>query len=166
MSIPRSEEDLLGRIEGRCRAALAAKGHRALAMAPRFDDDCAWIAGGAQLITGDTLCEGVHFDLRRDSWRQVGAQAAVVNLSDLAASAAQPRWALWQLSLPPESTNENIEALTEGFAERLAEYQVPVVGGNLCRRPGPSRRRRRLGLGVAAGPGAGPSAPGRISSAC
>src|SRR5207302_11411384 len=52
-------------------------------------DDAACLADGL-VVTQDVLVEGVHF--RRDwiSWRELGFRAAAVNLSDLAASGAEP----------------------------------------------------------------------------
>ncbi|MEE2644514.1 MAG: thiamine-phosphate kinase [Myxococcota bacterium] len=119
---------------------------------PRFNDDCARVLE-TSLVSGDTLVEGVHFDPRLDSWEEIGAQAAQVNLSDLAASAGAPRWAHWQLSLPPETSVEAIEALTRGFADALAREAVPVVGGNLCQRAGPLEISVTLaGIPFAGGP--------------
>ena len=42
------------------------------------------------VVTQDTLVEGVHFRFDLVSWRELGARAAAVNLSDLAASGADP----------------------------------------------------------------------------
>jgi thiamine-monophosphate kinase len=52
-------------------------------------DDAAVLDGGF-VVCCDMLVEGVHFDSSRLSLRQIGARAAAVNLSDLAAMGARP----------------------------------------------------------------------------
>ena len=56
--------------------------------------------GGGLVVTQDTLVEGVHFRLDWLSWRELGFRAAAVNLSDLAASGADPEALVVSLSLP------------------------------------------------------------------
>ena len=103
-----------------------------------LSDDCAFLRGATQLVTTDTLIEGVHFQLDLDTLAQVGAQAAVQNLSDLAASGGGAGWLVWSLCLPPNlRTLEAVRALTRGFAETAAQNSATVVGGNLSRMPGP-----------------------------
>lgn len=108
-----------------------------------FSDDCAQLSAlnschsHPTLVTTDALCEGVHFDLVLDSYDQVGAQAAIVNLSDLASSGAVPRGLLWSLSVPSRIKIDHLRSLAEGFGRTAARYQIEVVGGNLCSREGP-----------------------------
>lgn len=87
--------------------------------------DAAQLAGGV-IVTQDALVEGVHFRLDWTSWRDLGYKAAAVNLSDLAASAAEPEALLVSLGLPPETEVERVLELYEG----LAEAGVPVRGGD------------------------------------
>jgi len=103
-------------------------------------DDCAWLRLSAQpglTLTTDALVEGVHFSARYDSFEQIGRQAAVVNLSDLASSGAWPLALLWSLSLPPSLSTRDLSALSEGFVSRCAQYNAQLLGGNICIRPGP-----------------------------
>ena len=89
------------------------------------EHDAAQLAGGL-VVTQDALVEGVHFRLDWISWRDLGFRAAAVNLSDLAASGAEP------------------EALivTLGAAGRdRARGRARAVRG--ARRAGRARRRRR-----------------------
>ena len=52
---------------------------------------CCELAGGrAGGATVDMLTDGVDFDLASDSPERIGRKALAVNLSDLAAMAAQP----------------------------------------------------------------------------
>jgi thiamine-monophosphate kinase len=78
------------------------------------------------VVTQDALVEGVHFVLDRLSWRDLGYRAAAVNLSDLAASGAEPEGLLVSLAAPRESAVEDVVAFYEG----IAETGVPVIGGD------------------------------------
>jgi thiamine-monophosphate kinase len=114
-------------------AALARAGRPA-----DLTDDCAALCGHTALVTTDTLVEGVHFDRALDTPRQIGAQAAVQNLSDLAASGGAAGWLVWSLCLGPAHRNEAfIAELAAGFADTAARYGASVVGGNLSRTAGP-----------------------------
>ncbi|HWH65656.1 MAG TPA: AIR synthase related protein, partial [Gaiellales bacterium] len=64
-------------------------------------DDAAVLDGGF-VVCCDMLVDGVHFDSSRWSLRQIGARAAAVNLSDLAAMGAQPVCLLAAFGLPPD----------------------------------------------------------------
>jgi thiamine-monophosphate kinase len=108
-----------------------------------YRDDCASLtaqhfSGDAELLfTTDALCEGVHFDLKWDQYSEVGAQAAVANLSDLASSGAHPRALLWSLSIPEQISHQDVQDIAHGFGETAGRWSCPVIGGNLCVRPGP-----------------------------
>jgi len=87
---------------------------------------------GRDLVaTTDTLVEGRHF--RRDtlSPEEAGARLAASNLSDLAAMAAEPRWALVALVIPPAWRADEAERLERAFASVLSTEGAAVVGGNL-----------------------------------
>ena len=55
-------------------------------------DDAAVVPdpGAPLTICADALVEGIHFDLRYWTPTQIGSKAVTVNISDLAAMAAQP----------------------------------------------------------------------------
>jgi thiamine-monophosphate kinase len=89
------------------------------------EHDAAELEGGL-VVTQDALVEGVHFRLDWTSWRDLGWKAAAVNLSDLAASAAEPQALLVTLALPPETPLAEALELYEG----LAEPGVPIRGGD------------------------------------
>jgi thiamine-monophosphate kinase len=82
--------------------------------------------GGGLVVTQDALVEGVHFRLDWISWRDLGWRAAAVNLSDLAASGADPMALLVTLALPPETNVDDVIELYKG----IAEAGVRVVGGD------------------------------------
>jgi thiamine-monophosphate kinase len=81
---------------------------------------------GDLVATQDALVENVHFRLDWLSWRDLGWRAAAVNLSDLAASGAEPEALLVTLAAPSWTRAAHVVALYEG----IAEAGVPVVGGD------------------------------------
>ncbi len=85
------------------------------------EHDAAEIEG--LVVTQDTLVEGVHFRFDLLDWHELGFRAAAVNISDLAASGADPVALVVTLAAP------NLDdAVT--FYEGLAEAGVPVRGGD------------------------------------
>ena len=78
------------------------------------------------VVTQDALVEGVHFRLDWTSWRDLGWKAAAVNLSDLAASGAQPVGLLVTLAAPPDTSIDDVVELYAG----IHETGVPVIGGD------------------------------------
>jgi thiamine-monophosphate kinase len=97
-------------------------------LARGIDQDAAQLAGGV-IATQDALVEDVHFRLDWISWRDLGWRAATVNLSDLAASGAEPEGLLVALGAPPETDVRNVLELYEG----IAETKVAVLGGDTTR---------------------------------
>jgi thiamine-monophosphate kinase len=97
-------------------------------LAQRIEHDAATLAAGV-VVTQDALVEGVHFMLDRLSWRDLGWRAAAVNLSDLAASGADPEGLFVTLAAPGETDVEDVLELYAG----LAETAVPVLGGDTTR---------------------------------
>ena len=94
-------------------------------LARRIENDAAELAGG-RVVTQDVLVEGVHFRLDWISWRDLGFRAAAVNLSDLAASGAEPEGLVVTLAAPSETAVDDVVELYEG----LAEAGTPVIGGD------------------------------------
>lgn len=93
-------------------------------------DDCAVLPGG-QVVTTDVLVDGVHFDLKTLSARSVGRKALAVNLSDIAAMAARPRYALAGLVLPRRPDAYAIARdIMDGMVDLAREFDVDLVGGD------------------------------------
>ena len=84
---------------------------------------------GGLVVTQDALVEGVHFRLDWISFRDLGFRAAAVNLSDLAASGAEPGGLVVSLGAPPDTAVADLLELYEG----IAETGVQVVGGDTTR---------------------------------
>ena len=94
-------------------------------LARGIEHDAAALADGL-VVTQDALVEGVHFRLEWSSWRDLGYKAAAVNLSDLAASGAQPEGLIVSLGLPGDTELDQVVELYEGIAETGAA----VLGGD------------------------------------
>lgn len=99
-------------------------------------DDCALLApspGMELAITTDMLVSGTHFFAETDP-RQLGWKTLAVNVSDLAAMGAMPRWALLAGSLPA-ADEAWIAAFADGFFDCARRYGVDLVGGDTTRGP-------------------------------
>ncbi|HJU44497.1 MAG TPA: thiamine-phosphate kinase [Vicinamibacterales bacterium] len=103
-------------------------------------DDAAVVAASRNerlVITTDAVVEGVHFSRAYSTPADIGHRALAVNLSDLAAMAATPRWALVSLVLPASLHETEIEELIDGLAALANRHGVSVIGGNITRTDGP-----------------------------
>jgi len=99
-------------------------------------DDCALLRPDAGLelaITTDMLIEGRHFAPGVDP-RSLGHKALAVNLSDLAAMGAAPRWATLALALP-QADERWLAAFAEGFFALAERFGVDLIGGDTTRGP-------------------------------
>jgi thiamine-monophosphate kinase len=98
-----------------------------LGLVQGIEHDAAVVEG--LVVTQDALVEGVHFRFDLLDWRGLGERAAAVNVSDLAASGAEPLALLVSLGLPPETELEDVLELYSGLNAR----GVPVRGGDTTR---------------------------------
>jgi thiamine-monophosphate kinase len=121
-----SEFDLISRYFTR------APRHTTLAVG----DDAALlsVSPGCELAAStDMLVEGVHFFPDVDP-QALGHKALAVNLSDLAAMGAMPRWAMLSLALPEVDTRW-LEGFSRGFFALADKHGVDLVGGDTTRGP-------------------------------
>ena len=94
-------------------------------------DDAALLAptpGTVIAVSSDMLVAGRHFITDTDPER-LGHKAMAVNLSDLAAMGATPRWALLALALP-RIEECWVEAFARGFQSEARSHGVDWVGGD------------------------------------
>ena len=104
------------------------------------DDAAAWRfdAGVASVATTDSLVEGQHFDLAYTPADAVGRKLMAVNLSDLAAMGARPRYALISVCLPADMPASVVAAIASGVHGHCRTYGVRVLGGNTTGIRGPA----------------------------
>ena len=99
-------------------------------------DDAALLrpSAGAELaVSTDLLLEGRHFRVGADA-RKLGHKALAVNLSDMAAMGAAPRWVTLALALP--SADEAwLAAFARGFFALAERFGIELIGGDTTRGP-------------------------------
>ncbi|MCW5601850.1 thiamine-phosphate kinase [Nitrosomonas sp.] len=98
-------------------------------------DDAALIAcepGMDLAISTDTLVADRHFFADTDPGK-LGHKALAVNLSDMAAMGATPRWVTLALTLPADQLQCQpnwLEVFMKGFFALANTYQVELIGGD------------------------------------
>jgi len=84
---------------------------------------------GRELVTVvDTLVGAVHFPNDIDA-ADVGYRAVAVNLSDIAAMGARPRWMTLSLTMPTADPVW-LERFAKGLHQAAAEHGIALVGGD------------------------------------
>jgi thiamine-monophosphate kinase len=102
-------------------------------------DDCAMVdfGGAPALVTVDMLMDGRHFRLAEDGPEAVGVKAMGVNLSDIAAMAGVPRFAVVAVALPRGSAVDVAKGLHEGMRRMADRFGVALIGGDTNAWDGP-----------------------------
>lgn len=99
-------------------------------------DDCALLApqpGMLFAVSTDMLLAGRHFFPDAEP-SKLGHKALAVNLSDLAAMGADPRWATLAVALPT-ADEKWIAAFAEGFFKLAGRWKMELVGGDTTKGP-------------------------------
>ena len=103
-------------------------------------DDAALIrpASGMELaVSTDMLISGRHFFEDVDPYK-LGHKSLAVNLSDMAAMGARPRWATLSLALPESIVQKDepwLRAFADGFFALAHTHQVDLIGGDTTNGP-------------------------------
>ena len=165
-----SEQELVGRIKARLAPPppwmLVGIGDDAAVVEP--------VRNLVDVLTVDSIVEGVHFDRRYAPPQAIGHRALAVNLSDLAAMGATPRLVLLSFALPSDLSCDDFDAIVDGLVRLAAAHHTHVAGGNLTRSPGPlvidvtavgSAKRRQVLKRTGARPGDGVYVTGTVGGA-
>jgi thiamine-monophosphate kinase len=99
-------------------------------------DDCALVKarkGMTLALSTDMLLAGRHFLAHTDP-EDLGHKSLAVNLSDLAAMGADPRWALLAIALP-NADERWIAAFSRGFFRLARRFDTELIGGDTTRGP-------------------------------
>ncbi|MBF0555386.1 MAG: thiamine-phosphate kinase, partial [Nitrospirae bacterium] len=100
-------------------------------------DDAAVVRVGGKnlLISADTMCEGVHFDMAFATAYQVGFKLVSVNVSDIYAMGGTPDWFLLTTSFPSGTSDDFAREFLSGVKDALNLYGAGLIGGDVtsCR---------------------------------
>ena len=99
-------------------------------------DDAALLrprAGSTLAVTTDMLLQGRLFFAGADA-ESLGHKALAVNLSDLAAMGAVPRWALLSIALP-RADERWLAAFSRGLFRLARRFGTELIGGDTTRGP-------------------------------
>lgn len=94
-------------------------------------DDAAIVnvpAGQSLVMSLDTLVSGVHFPEDTPA-EDIAYKALAVNLSDMAAMAAEPNWLMLGLTLP-QADADWLEGFSRGLAQLANQYGLALIGGD------------------------------------
>lgn len=94
-------------------------------------DDCAYLEELGIVVTHDSLVEGIHFCSKNTTPYQLGYRAIVVNLSDIFASGALPKYFTISLSLPKTIDSEFVKEFYRACDDLSKEYDFEVIGGDI-----------------------------------
>ncbi|MBA3652217.1 MAG: thiamine-monophosphate kinase, partial [Chthoniobacterales bacterium] len=114
-------------------AQIAVSGSLSRQVVGGVRDDCAVLKTAAKgkgwlLLKTDAVVEGIHFSVSAPA-AAVGWKAMMRPLSDIAAMAGQPLFAMITLALPGETEVSWVKALYQGLRRAAARFEVEIVGG-------------------------------------
>ena len=92
-------------------------------------DDCAYLKDLGIVITQDSLVEDIHFKKEWYTPYELGYKSVAVNISDVVASGAEPKYITVALSLPNDINNDFIKDFYIGAKDAL--YGAKIVGGDI-----------------------------------
>ncbi len=123
------ERDFIQNVKGlhQAKAQFLVKG---------IGDDCAVFAESDDfcwVISTDILVENIHFSL---SWHDpylLGRKSIAVNLSDIAAMGADPRFVLLSIAIPSSLDAIWCNKFNDGVASMLQEFNCTLIGGDTAK---------------------------------
>lgn len=92
-------------------------------------DDCAFLKDLGIVVTQDSLVEDVHFKMNWCTPYQLGFKSVTVNISDVLASGAEPKYVTIALSLPSKTEKKFVEEFYKGAKSALRGAKI--IGGDI-----------------------------------
>jgi thiamine-monophosphate kinase len=98
-------------------------------------DDGAVIAPSSSksVLAADMAVEGVHFNRKWSTLKDIGGKITAANLADIFAMGGEPKYLLVSAGLTADFGIAEITELAEGIAEEAALVGATVVGGDISR---------------------------------
>lgn len=97
---------------------------------PYIGDDCAYLKDLGIVVTQDSLVEDIHFSTKFISAFDLGFKSVMVNVSDVVASGAEPKYLTVSLSLPSNVKEDFVEEFYNG-CKTACGNDVQIVGGDI-----------------------------------
>lgn len=94
-------------------------------------DDCAFIKDLNLVVTHDSLVEGIHFLTEISTPYQIGYKSILVNLSDVYASGAKPKYITISLSLPEYIESDFVKDFYLACQDLSKKFGFEIIGGDL-----------------------------------
>jgi thiamine-monophosphate kinase len=94
-------------------------------------DDCAYLEDLGLVVTHDNLVEDIHFSLKFATPYQLGYKAIMVNLSDIFASGAMPKYVTIALSLPSKINYSFVTNFYDAVNDLSKKFDFEVIGGDI-----------------------------------
>ncbi len=85
---------------------------------------------GDYVLVQDAMVERVHFDFALQSAYSVGRKAVYINVSDVLAMGAEPRYFLSTIGVPPRISAAQVEQIYRGMRDAGKEFGAVLVGGD------------------------------------
>ncbi len=82
------------------------------------------------VVTTDALIENIHFDRAFMPMEHLGVKAIAVNVSDIVAMNAMPRYATITIGLPHDVSVEMVESIYTGIKKACTAYNLSMIGGD------------------------------------
>ena len=82
------------------------------------------------VVTTDILIESIHFDRAFMPMEYLGVKAIAVNVSDIIAMNARPRFATVALGVPHDVSVEMLQTVYQGMKKSCDAYGVTLIGGD------------------------------------
>lgn len=92
-------------------------------------DDCAYLKDLGIVVSQDNLVEDVHFSMEFTDAYKLGYKSAMVNISDIAASGAEPEYISVGLSLPENTDAKFVEDFYKGLKDACGK--IKITGGDI-----------------------------------
>ena len=84
-------------------------------------------------VSVDSFVQGIHFFPNTNAFN-IGYKSLAVNLSDIAAMGASPRWATLALTIP-DVNDEWLRDFARGFADLARKFGISLIGGDTTSGP-------------------------------